>query len=88
MNWLLTHTHQIGFASTDRVEMRAKPARSVDSEVVAAAVVPGGPSAVTVGALGFAVAHPPVPLYSYTSLLLLPYCADSGVPARIQRIVV
>lgn len=45
---LLTHTHQIGFASTDKVDWAAKPGCS-DWEV--GVVVLGGPSAeIVVGA--------------------------------------
>lgn len=90
MNWVLTHTHQIGSASTGTVEMLAKPARSADWAWVAAAaavVLDGPPSAAAAfaGALDSAGDHP-LPGLQY-SCTCLPYYADSGVPAKIIQLV-
>lgn len=89
MNWVLTHTHQIGSASTGTVEMLAKPARSADwvGVVAAAVVVLGDPpsAAAFAGALDSAGDHP-LPGLPY-SCTCLPYYADSGAPAKIIQLV-
>lgn len=87
MNWLLTHTHQIGFSSTGKVERPTTPERFADSAVVPAAAVDQDvhrPSAALVGASDSAVGV----LHSCTFLLHHPYCVGSGAPERINSALV